>query len=218
MTTSVRRKIFEIAEELLREGRRPTQQLVRERLGSGSITTINRGLNEWWAALGERLNNATQTTGIPEPVIRLSTRLWSEALGYAREEHNRLRIEQERSLNQIKEQLLRERSEYSDKLLALNERLAQQQGSIADLEQQNQAVKIALQTAEEECYRLTKSKNSRENSNLSGDTDSKLHDQLLENQVALRMKQEMIDNLSNKNQLLIAENAELKLRLKQIQG
>lgn len=215
MTSETRRKVFETADELLREGKRPTQQLIRDQIGSGSITTINRGLNEWWQALSDRLNGMGDSGTIPEPVMRLSSRLWSETLSYARQEHTKLRKEQEEILESIKNQLLTERSEYSNKLHSLNESLSSQQAVINHLQSEKQEMQNALHQAEEECYRLSKQENSRKNSNIPDDLSSPLHDQLLEERVKLRIKQDMIDELNFKNQKLIEENAELKLRLKQ---
>ena len=215
MTSETRRKVFEAADELLREGKRPTQQLIRDQIGSGSITTINRGLNEWWQALSDRLNGMDDSGTIPEPVMRLSSRLWSETLNYARQEHTKLRKEQEEMLESMKNQLLTERSEYSNKLHSLNESLSSQQAVINHLQSEKQEMQKALHQAEEECYRLSKQENSRKNSNIPDDLSSPLHDQLLEERVKLRIKQDMIDELNVKNQKLIEENAELKLRLKQ---
>ncbi|MCD8513030.1 MAG: DNA-binding protein [Nitrincola sp.] len=53
--------VFKAADALLEKGVRPTQQNVREVIGSGSITTINKALGDWWASLSERLN-AVKTT------------------------------------------------------------------------------------------------------------------------------------------------------------
>lgn len=214
MSTEARRKIAQAADDLLREGIRPTQQLIRERIGTGSITTINRGLNEWWQALSERFNENGSGGTIPEPVIRLSSRLWSESMAYAREEHSKLRSEQEEVINKLNNQLLRERSDYSGKLHTLSKTLSDQQERIAELEQQRQTLQKTLHQAEEECYRLSKIENSRKNSRIPEGQDD-LHDQLLEERVKVRMKQESIDELLYKNQKLIEENAELKLKLKQ---
>lgn len=215
MTSETRRKVFEAADALLREGKRPTQQLIRDQIGSGSITTINRGLNEWWQVLSDRLSGIDDSGTIPEPVMRLSSRLWSETLSYARQEHNKLRKEQEEALESIKNQLLKERSEYSNKLQSLTETLSSRQAEINSLQTEKQAMQKALHQAEEECYRLSKQENSRKNSNIPDDLSSTLHDQLLEERVKLRIKQDIIDELTIKNQKLIEENAELKLRLKQ---
>lgn len=218
MSSDTRRKVFEAADELLREGKRPTQQLIRDRIGVGSITTINKGLNEWWRALSDRFNNADATGTVPEAVVRQSARLWSEALGYARQEHNKLRSEQEDLLESTHNQLLKERSEYATKLQELSATIVAQQQSIAKLDSERARLQKKLHAAEEECYRLSKSENSRKNSSIDSDVGADLRDQLLEERVKLRIKQETIDELGNKNQKLIEENAELRLRLKRAES
>lgn len=216
MSSDTRRKVFEVADELLREGKRPTQQLIRDRIGVGSITTINKGLNEWWSALSDRFNNTDTSGTVPEAVIRQSERLWSEALGYARQEHKKLRSEQESFLESINNQLLKERSEYATKLQELSATIADQQRNLADLEKERQSLQKTLHATEEECYRLSKLENSRKNSSIASNTDENLHDQLLEERVKLRIKQDAIDELTIKNQKLIEENAELRLKLRQV--
>lgn len=218
MSSDTRRKVFEVADELLREGKRPTQQLVRDRIGVGSITTINKGLNEWWAALSDRFNSADSSGTVPEAVIRQSARLWSEALGYARAEHNKLRSEQKDLLESTNNQLLNERSEYASKLQELSSTIAQQQQTISELERERQRLQTTLHAVEEECYRLSKLENSRKNSGIANNIDENMRDQLLEERVKLRIKQDTIDELSIKNQKLIEENAELRLRLRRAES
>ncbi|WP_286238532.1 DNA-binding protein [Neptuniibacter halophilus] len=72
-----------VADQLLKEGVRPTQQNVRERMGSGSITTINKALNSWWQELGERMKANSSHPMIPDPVAESAAKLWHQALGYA---------------------------------------------------------------------------------------------------------------------------------------
>ncbi|MFW1676476.1 DNA-binding protein [Pontibacter sp. JAM-7] len=92
-TQSMARKA---ADELLFEGIRPTQQNVRERLGSGSITTINKALNSWWQELGERLKANSTHPMIPDPVAETASKLWHQAVAYAdaRLEEEKLALEQ----------------------------------------------------------------------------------------------------------------------------
>ena len=70
-------KIIEVIRELEAAGREPTATSVRERLGSGSYTTIAAVLADW------RREKASETRAqIPEPpdaVRQLFTQLWAEA-------------------------------------------------------------------------------------------------------------------------------------------
>src|SRR5690349_14146348 len=65
-------RVIEVADQLLEEGVRPTQQNVRERLGSGSLTTINRALNDWWHTLAQRISRRNEHPELPEPVLTLA--------------------------------------------------------------------------------------------------------------------------------------------------
>lgn len=87
-----REKVFQAADALLQEGKKPTQQTVRERIGSGSITTINSALNDWWQSLAQRFNRQSQHPELPDAVLSAANKLWDQALAYA---HHSL--EQERA-------------------------------------------------------------------------------------------------------------------------
>lgn len=207
MTTDTRQKIFEAAESLLQEGKRPTQQLVRERVGSGSLTTINRALNEWWESLSQRLTQQSQGYDLPEPVIRLSNRLWTESLGYARREFLNQSEAIKSETESLRQELLRERQEHSQQLKELNSLLHQQQKRYSALEAELAGVRIALNEAQEECFRLT-----RDKSKIDVTAPS---EELLASRVRIEMQQEQIQSLTDKNQKLISENAELRLKLAQ---
>lgn len=211
MITNIRTKVFEVAEELLREGKRPTQQLVRERIGSGSLTTINRGLNEWWAVLSQRLSKTEQDLDLPEPVIRLSQRLWTESIGYARREFLKRADERESEHEALKIKLLSEREEFSSKLKELNDQILKLQSTNAELEQRSNEIRVALQQSQDECYRLSSAYNRNSGESI---VEQQFSEELLEARVRIRIQQEQIENIFAKNQSLISENADLKLRLK----
>jgi len=96
MTSKTYEKVFEIADNLLALGRKPTQQMVRNELGSGSLTTINKALNDWWQGLGKRLIEQNARPDIPEPVFNSANTLWQQALAYAEHQlsDQRERLEQ----------------------------------------------------------------------------------------------------------------------------
>ncbi len=81
--TDTREKVFDAADQLLMEGVRPTQQSIRERIGTGSISTINKALNEWWQSVGERLNKDSERPDLPDQVIDAANRMWQQSLAYA---------------------------------------------------------------------------------------------------------------------------------------
>jgi hypothetical protein len=59
-----REQVFEAAETLSREGEEPTYITVRERLGSGSFSTISKYLREWKAA-GKGKDEGTAEVTVP---------------------------------------------------------------------------------------------------------------------------------------------------------
>jgi len=81
--TDTREKVFEAADQLLSEGLRPTQQSIRDRIGTGSISTINKALNDWWRTVGERLNQDSSRPELPDQVIDAASRMWQQSLAYA---------------------------------------------------------------------------------------------------------------------------------------
>jgi hypothetical protein len=121
--SDTREKVLAAADSLLQEGARPTQQNVRDRIGSGSITTINSALNTWWSTLSDRMNRKDQHPELPEPVISAANTLWDQALAYA---HHSLKKERE----EIEEILIRRKAENS-------EQLEQLRATVDQLQQQN---------------------------------------------------------------------------------
>ncbi|WP_417223219.1 DNA-binding protein [Amphritea sp.] len=125
-------KVFEIADKLLAEGRKPTQQMVRNELGSGSLTTINKALNDWWQGLGKRLLEQNARPDIPEPVFVSANTLWQQALAYAEHQLSGEREQLQQHYEALEAELkgqqsagrydLRRLQDLSDKLMAENQR------------------------------------------------------------------------------------------------
>lgn len=132
MTPTTYEKVFEIADNLLAQGRKPTQQMVRNELGSGSLTTINKALNDWWQGLGKRLIEQNARPDIPEPVFTSANTLWQQALAYAEHQLSGQREQLEQRYLELKTELegrstesrddLRRLQDLSDKLLSENQR------------------------------------------------------------------------------------------------
>jgi NACalpha-BTF3-like transcription factor len=128
--SDTRDKVFEAADLILLEGGKPTQQNVREKIGVGSISTINSALNEWWSSLSQRMNAAQQESDLPEPVLRVAEQLWGQALGYSerrfQEQARRFASEMEVKLSEVESQCqdLRLRNDYLlDENRALSEKV-----------------------------------------------------------------------------------------------
>src|SRR5512146_1619649 len=118
-------RIMEVTRELEAEGREPTATAVRERLGSGSYTTIAAVLADWRRAKASEAKAPTPEP--PETVRHLMTHLWAEvwkaALGVHKPERQafaRERQEHERA----KAELLAEIARLEGELEAETERAA----------------------------------------------------------------------------------------------
>ena len=73
------------ADQLLRDGQRPTIEKVRERLGTGSPNTINPLLDAWWKKLAPRLDAGPAAFHrLPESVAHVAEALWMQALDEGR--------------------------------------------------------------------------------------------------------------------------------------
>ena len=153
-------KARKVADQLLMEGIKPTQQNVRERMGTGSITTINKALTTWWQDLGNRLKANSEHPMIPDPVASTAAKLWHQAVGYARE-----------SLNDERQAL---EAEYREKIKAITtsnkdeqEELKQLRGQCLRMLQENERLST-------DKYSLQKENADLENSliRLNGENES----------------------------------------------
>jgi len=211
-----RERVFAAADKLLEEGVRPTQQAVRERIGSGSLTTINRALNDWWQTLGERINRQREHPELPEPVLNIASQLWDRALAYAEhrfeEQRQQLLSQQQELRSQIakREQggsrALQELQEQNGRLLSRCESLADDKH---ELEQK-------LLKADEQQYRLSarveeleRKLREQERMVVGGDSG----EALIEARVRLRIQEEELQRLRNRNDELNRENAMLRQKL-----
>ena len=205
--SETRAKVFEVADALLADGVRPTQQNVRERIGSGSLTTINKGLNEWWSALGKRLTDQQAGQDIPEAVVRLSTRLWNEALANAERRYQSVRQEALGELSSERDTLTQERMKFSSQLAELNEIIIKQKRIIDEQEVASKVQAKLLLDAQDECYRLTREVQACQDSLAGYDPE-----EATESRVKLKILTEELERLQNQNLQLRAENAQLKQR------
>lgn len=73
------------ADALLREGKRPTIERIREKIGRGSPNTINPLLDTWWKRLAARLDAGPAALHrLPDSVAHVAEALWMQALDEAR--------------------------------------------------------------------------------------------------------------------------------------
>ncbi len=121
-------QVFEAAAALLEEGAAPTVQAVRDRLGSGSFSTINSHLAEW------RREHADQAPAnipdIPEKVQAAFNQLWATAARTARED-----VETQRqALEAMRREMDKERADMAAEIKHLEKSLEEAQGTIGKLE------------------------------------------------------------------------------------
>jgi hypothetical protein len=70
-------RVWQAADRILRSGRRPTVEGVRELLGGGSPNSVTSYLNDWYRELGTRLEAAeAPLAGLPAAAVTLLTELW----------------------------------------------------------------------------------------------------------------------------------------------
>jgi len=208
--------VKEAADKLLREGVKPTQQNIRDRIGTGSITTINKALNTWWSELGVRLDEAGRNPSLPEPVASSAQKLWLQALAYANKELDEQRSALENEFAERSRKLskassndhgeLKELRAQCLRLLQDNERLSNEKGEgllkIAECE-------TKLIESHSEISKLTRELKQAE---IMSEGSSNI-DQYIEVQVENRTLQEENKRLNRAIDALASEKAELQLEV-----
>src|SRR5512135_3869021 len=153
-------KIIQVIREVEAAGREPTATSVRERLGSGSYTTIAAVLADW------RREKASQMPAqIPEPpegLRQLFTQLWAEAwkaalnvheperlaFARARQEHERINSEMVAEIARLEGELERETEETARTLQGLQAQLTALTEERDRLRDELQTARTALAAAE----------------------------------------------------------------------
>ncbi len=72
-----------IAHALLQQGIQPTWRLIREILGTGSASTLQNVVNNYWVELGQRLNHLEKRADVPNDLAKEFNKLWDKALKQA---------------------------------------------------------------------------------------------------------------------------------------
>jgi chromosome segregation ATPase len=74
-----------VADQLLRRGVQPTWRNIRDIIGTGSASTLQKVVNDYWQTLGQRLDHLEQRKAIPEVLLNSVNALWDQALEQANE-------------------------------------------------------------------------------------------------------------------------------------
>ena len=219
MSTEKRSQIYEIADQLLREGVKPTQQNVRERLGSGSLTTINRALNEWWGQLGSRLEAQTQGFDLPDPVVKQVNRLWSEALAYADKASNQRVESLQIKLADAQAGLDSIDSKYTSQIIDLNKIINQLRTDISSADAAIKELRTELKSEQDSLFKANRELDSLLSKSAPGKAlEQKQNDKdLLEARVRIKIQDEEIARLRAQNAQLSEDNAQLKYQVKRLQ-
>ena len=159
-------KVQRAADQLLANGQRPTQQAIRDIIGTGSITTINKALNIWWSTLSKRVSRQSEHPALPEPVISAASKLWDQALAYSQvllEKQQRVLDEKSAQSNVIehhKSALLQDNfftvQQQNNRLLKNNEELLQQKQGLGEKIHDLESLLIQKNAESAEFARLNK--------------------------------------------------------------
>jgi chromosome segregation ATPase len=121
-------QVYSAAAELREEGITPTVQAVRERIGSGSFSTINTHLSEWKA------ENAAQAVAdipdMPEKVEAAFKQIWATATRSAQDGFET----QREALEAVRKEMERERASMAEEIERLEKELEETSTKAAQLE------------------------------------------------------------------------------------
>ena len=212
MTTTKREKVYEIADDLLRQGIKPTQQNVRDRLGSGSLTTINKALNEWWSGLGRRIDAQASGYDLPEPVIKLASKIWNDAIAYASRASESKHKEADREREKLASDLAIIDSKYSNQIIDLNNIISERNSEIHSLKIELKQLDSALNEERDQSYKTAKALLNAESKLKQTGHSMHSNEDLLEARVRLKIQADEIARLQAEVMRLSTENAQLKLK------
>ena len=119
-------QVHEAAQALLEAGTTPTVSAVRERIGSGSYTTINAHLAEWRA---QNTQAPAQVPEMPERVRTALNQVWAQAASAAQEDLDT----QRQALEAMRRELDKERADMAAEIERLERAQEQAQEQIEHL-------------------------------------------------------------------------------------
>jgi hypothetical protein len=136
------------AEALLREGLEPTVANVRERIGSGSYSTINAHLGKWRQANAQR--QPAHLPDMPPSVMTAFRQIWALAW-----ENTQAVVATEReALETMRKQLLQEKKELEEEIQRLETEHERLDGECTATKQALEAERSARESAEKQTVEL----------------------------------------------------------------
>jgi len=203
--TDTRDRVHEAADTLLASGQRPTQQAVRDLIGTGSITTINLALNDWWMNLAKRINRQSDHPALPEPVITAASKLWDQALAYSHasleEERQKLNAALEQSKLEQGSQLSETQAtlafvqDQNNKLLEANQLVNEQKNSLLNRINELESSLIKLNGQNADLIRQNKQQDILINQNDYRADNSHVSTEFLQAKIDLKVNESIIADL-----------------------
>lgn len=170
-------RVFQAADQILRSGRRPTVEAIRELLGGGSPNSVTAYIQDWYEELGERLNTTEKPlTGFPKEAISLLGELWRIAATdrtggqvVVADDADRRMLEAEResllaqnkALEVLNQELQRHRASAERSLAETRGLLSRREGALEVGREQLAELEMALATARMELEAAAQRQTSR---------------------------------------------------------
>ncbi len=156
-------RVFQAADRILRSGRRPTVEAVRELLGGGSPNSVTAYIQDWYQELGSRLVATEEPlVGFPREAVSLMGELWRIAAAdrgggqtVGADDSDRRAIEAEResllaqnkALEILNQELQRHRASAERSLAEARALLSRREGELESAREQIAELEMALVTA-----------------------------------------------------------------------
>lgn len=215
MATDIYARIRQVAFELVEEGAWPTVVDIRNRLGTGSNTTINATLKDWRKDFLSKVSLAAKRPGWPPSLVQSFEALWQEACTAAEHQFDEQRQAVQAALAEVEQEkqgLLIQVAEGQKRESLLSARLDEQVRQLVQLETQIHEQSQLRQVAEGKVVELLQSVEVAKQELASSRTrhDKQLHDvETKANQRVLLEKEE-----ATRREALAYERLEgLRLRL-----
>lgn len=222
-TSDTYQRVFEVADSLIEQGVRPTQQRIREQLGTGSISTINKALGDWWQQLGVRLKEQRSVPGLPDPVAETANKLWQQAMGYAERSFTEQSQEFTKKLREERNDMLADVDKYrqqAEDLRSQNDHLMQENALLlTDRRNQDDQIRqlegrlIKLNShAEDQARELKQNALLAEQGHISGNAaaPAPASEEMMQLKVDIRVKARSIEQLEDRIKSLETENSQLR--------